>query len=79
MDPFIEARGLWADFRLEFLCGIRRALNATLPPSYAARVGHRSYVHQLLNDGLPESKELAPLAVPTQEADGSFVMHPVSP
>jgi hypothetical protein len=51
MDPYIEANGLWADFRNSFLFGIHKALADTLPPRYYAHVSIRSYV------SLADSKE----------------------
>jgi hypothetical protein len=31
MDPFLEARGLWADFHDNFVVAIKGMLNASLP------------------------------------------------
>ncbi len=44
MDPFIEARGLWADFHDKLIVEIADTLNASLPPRYAAQLGERTFV-----------------------------------
>lgn len=45
MDPFIEARGLWADFHDNLIVEIQRALNERLPDRYEALIGERTYIH----------------------------------
>jgi hypothetical protein len=84
MDPFIEARGLWTDFRAQLIVGIEQVLNTTMPGEYAARLGHRCYMDQPLNDEEPENEgvtrsadDLVPrlTAVGTPAEDGSVVMH----
>lgn len=44
MDPFIEARGLWADFHDKLIVEIANALNQSLPPRYAAQLAERTFV-----------------------------------
>src|SRR5262249_27287369 len=36
MDPYIEAPHLWNDFHISMIVAMRDALNAVLPPRYAA-------------------------------------------
>jgi hypothetical protein len=36
MDPYIEAPHLWNDFHISMIVAMRKALNAVLPPGYAA-------------------------------------------
>lgn len=36
MDPYIEAAHVWADFHISMIVAMRDALNAILPPRYAA-------------------------------------------
>ncbi|HUE71747.1 MAG TPA: DUF4058 family protein [Pirellulaceae bacterium] len=47
MDPFIEARGLWADFHDKLIVEIANALNASLPPRYTAQLGERTFVDSI--------------------------------
>lgn len=47
MDPFIEARGLWADFHDQFVVAIQQALNASLPARYAAQLGERTFMDSI--------------------------------
>lgn len=47
MDPYIEARGLWADFHDKLIVEIDRSLSRTLPDRYVVRVGERSYIDYL--------------------------------
>lgn len=47
MDPFIEARGLWADFHDKLVVAIADALNASLPPRYAAQLGERTFLDSI--------------------------------
>jgi hypothetical protein len=44
MDPFIEARGLWADFHDNLIVELQRALNERLPERYEALLGERTYI-----------------------------------
>lgn len=44
MDPYIEDRGLWADFHDDLIAEIKRALAAVLPERYFVQMGERSYV-----------------------------------
>jgi hypothetical protein len=44
MDPFIEARGLWADFHSHLIETIHGALAEAVPERYVVRCGERSYV-----------------------------------
>ena len=44
MDPYIEGRGLWADFHDDLLVKIKDALAPTLPERYFIQLGERSYV-----------------------------------
>jgi hypothetical protein len=44
MDPFVEARGLWADFHDNLIVEIQRRLNSLLPERYEALLGQRTYV-----------------------------------
>jgi hypothetical protein len=84
MDPFIEARGLWSDFRTQLIVGLERVLNTTIPEQFAARLGHRCYMDQPLNDEEPDNEGVTwsaddfvprPPAVANPAEDGSFVMH----
>src|SRR4051794_39495081 len=47
MDPFIEARGLWADFHDQLVVAIQQTLNERLPPRYAAQLGERTYLENI--------------------------------
>jgi hypothetical protein len=47
MDPFIEARGLWADFHDQLVVAIQQMLNQTLPPRYAAQLGERTFMDSI--------------------------------
>ncbi len=44
MDPYIEDRGLWADFHTKLIGEIERALAALLPEQYFIQTGERAYV-----------------------------------
>jgi hypothetical protein len=44
MDPFIEDRGLWADFHDDLIAETKRALASQLPERYVIRTGRRAYV-----------------------------------
>jgi hypothetical protein len=44
MDPYIEDRGLWADFHTKLIGEIERALASLLPERYFVQTGERSYV-----------------------------------
>jgi hypothetical protein len=44
MDPYIEGRGLWADFHNKLIGEIERALSAVLPERYFLQTGERAYV-----------------------------------
>ena len=44
MDPFIEDRGLWADFHTKLIGEIERELAARLPERYFVQTGERSYI-----------------------------------
>jgi hypothetical protein len=44
MDPFIEARGLWADFHDNLIVEMQRALNELLPDRYEALLGERTFI-----------------------------------
>jgi hypothetical protein len=44
MDPFIEARGLWADFHDNLIVELQRSLNQRLPERYEALLGERTYI-----------------------------------
>src|SRR5947207_691136 len=43
MDPFIEDRGLLADFHTKLIGEIERALAAVLPERYFVQTGERAY------------------------------------
>ncbi len=44
MDPYIEDRGLWADFHTKLIGEIERALAPLLPERYFIQTGERAYV-----------------------------------
>jgi hypothetical protein len=44
MDPYIEDRGLWADFHTKLIGEIERGLAPTLPDHYFVQTGERAYV-----------------------------------
>jgi len=44
MDPYIEDRGLWADFHTKLIGEIERGLSASLPERYFIQTGERAYV-----------------------------------
>jgi hypothetical protein len=44
MDPYIEDRGLWADFHTKLIGEIERALAPALPERYFVQTGERAYV-----------------------------------
>jgi hypothetical protein len=95
MDPFIEARGLWADFHHRLVTQIGDAIAPILPPRYVARFGHRTYIDHLSDDAEEESgthfepdvsvvrQGAAPLAAPNggQAASepDSVIMHSAPP
>lgn len=41
MDPYLEHRGVWADFHAELISGLRHQLRQRLPPNYDARINER--------------------------------------
>jgi hypothetical protein len=54
MDPYIEDRGLWADFHTKLIGEIERRLAELVPERYFVRVGERSYVVLAGTDGKEE-------------------------
>jgi Protein of unknown function (DUF4058) len=44
MDPYIEDRGLWADFHTKLIGEIERGLAPMLPERYFVQTGERAYV-----------------------------------
>jgi hypothetical protein len=43
MDPYIEACGLWEDFRDTLITDIKRVLSVKVPDKYVVRSGERNY------------------------------------
>ncbi|MBI1913767.1 MAG: DUF4058 family protein [Planctomycetes bacterium] len=46
MDPYIESSGLWPDFHPNLIVAIQAALNARLPPRYAAGIELHVWIHE---------------------------------
>jgi hypothetical protein len=59
MDPYIEACGLWGDFHLELISGIKNVLAQAAPDRYLVRSGERSYV-VLIEDEEKTSRPFSP-------------------
>ena len=69
MDPYIEERGLWADFHNDLIADIKRALAATLPEEYFVRTDERSYVALIEAEGKDRSAFLPDLGVTASRPD----------
>jgi hypothetical protein len=92
MDPFIEARGLWADFHDNLIVEIQRALNEHLPAGYEALLGERTYIDvvdpesgstteffvkpDVRVDGPMEGGKLGAALKETADVATSVLMHP---
>jgi hypothetical protein len=59
MDPYVEDRGLWADFHSKLLGEIERTLAAALPERYFIQSGERAYV-VLAGTDQKETKSIYP-------------------
>jgi hypothetical protein len=52
MDPYIEACGLWRDFHHELISGIKNVLARAASDRYLVRVGERSYIVLVEEEGM---------------------------
>lgn len=78
MDPYIEERGLWADFHDDLIAEIKRALAALLPDRYFVQTGERSYVVLAGTEGKEERAFYPDVAVEAVEPEQVMETAPVA-
>jgi hypothetical protein len=74
MDPYIEDCGLWGDFHFSLIAAISNVLAEVAPERYLVRIGERSYLVLLEEEGKAGDSVSPNVRVATSEEGGPETM-----